>query len=109
MKDYMYIISNELGFIKVGISKDPQKRLKQLQTGNEHVLTLLFTEEFSCSRNHLLHIEKEIHNKLKTIHQKASGEWFYIEKDNLDSIKNLIIYYRIRYEDDLSHFNRQFI
>ena len=108
MKDYMYIISNELGFIKVGVSKDPANRVKQLQTGNEHILTLLFTEEFNCTRRHLLHIEKEVHKKLKTIHQKASGEWFYIDKDNLESIKNLITFYRIRYEDDLQSFNPSF-
>ena len=43
---YMYIISNDKGYIKVGISKNPKRRLKQLQTGNQNKLTLLFTEEF---------------------------------------------------------------
>ena len=46
MSDYIYIITNELGYIKVGVSKHPEKRVKQLQTGNEHTLSLLFTEEF---------------------------------------------------------------
>jgi len=65
MSDYMYIISNELGYIKCGVSCNPKRRVKQLQTGNEHKLTLLFTEEFECERKHLLHIEKAVHNRLQ--------------------------------------------
>ena len=63
---YMYIISNDKGYIKVGISKNPKRRLKQLQTGNQNKLTLLFTEEFECERDHLLKIEKLVHKDLKS-------------------------------------------
>ncbi len=107
-KDYIYIISNDLGYIKVGVSKHPEKRIRQLQTGNEHKLTLLFTEEFNCTRKHLLNIEKEIHHQLQRISNKAIGEWFFLDNTNLDSIKNTITFYRIRYEDDELAFNRSF-
>lgn len=108
MKDYIYIISNELGYIKCGVSKHPIKRVKQLQTGNEHQLTLLFTEEFNCERKHLLHIEKEIHRNLQQMATKCIGEWFYLDKYKLDSIKNVITFHRIRYEDDTLAFNKKF-
>ena len=108
MKDYIYIISNDQGFIKVGVSKHPEKRVKQLQTGNENKLTLIFTEEFECARNHLLHIEKSIHSNLKRIATKKIGEWFFVEDSKLESVKNTITYYRIRYEDDTSAFVKNY-
>lgn len=108
MKDYIYIISNELGYIKVGVSKHPNKRVSQLQTGNEHTLTLLFTEEFECTRKHLLKVEKLLHRELSRMTESAKGEWFKISDDQLQSIKNTIIFHRIRYEDDVDHFNPKF-
>lgn len=107
-KDYIYIISNDLGYIKVGVSKNPNRRVKQLQTGNEHKLTLLFMEEFRCERKHLLCIEKEIHKNLKQMATKCVGEWFYLDTYKLDSIKNIITFHRIRYEDDTLAFNKKF-
>lgn len=106
--DYIYIISNDQGYIKVGVSKHPEKRLKQLQTGNEHQLTLLFTEEFECSRKQVLHIEKLIHKELRRLTTKMIGEWFKLDTDKLTSIKNTITYHRIRYEDDIDFFERKF-
>ena len=41
-KDNLYIIQSDVtGMIKIGRSKDPQKRLKQLQTGNPNKLKLI--------------------------------------------------------------------
>ena len=50
-KDYIYVIKNNDNYVKIGVSKHPIKRLKQLQTGNQSKLELLFTEEFECDRN----------------------------------------------------------
>lgn len=107
-KDYLYIIGNDKGFIKVGVSKNPERRVKQLQTGNEHKLSLLFTEEFECDRKHLLHIEKEVHKTLRHMSTKCIGEWFEIDKYKMDSIKNTLTFYRIRYEDDKLAFEKPF-
>lgn len=106
MSDYIYIISNELNYVKVGVSKNPKQRVRSLQTGNEHKLTLLFQEEFNCTRKHLLNIEKEIHKQLRVISTHAMGEWFLITADKLESVKNTIIYHRIRFEDDTNYFNK---
>ena len=41
-KDDLYIIQSDFtGMIKIGRSKDPNKRLKQLQTGNPNKLKLI--------------------------------------------------------------------
>lgn len=98
--DYIYIISDNTGYIKVGISKNPLKRLKQLQTGNMNKLNLVFTEEFECDRNHLLKIEKLIHKEIARKSKHMKGEWFYINDLPIEEIKNIIIYHRIRYDAD---------
>ena len=98
--DYVYIISDNNGYIKVGISKHPEKRLKQLQTGNMNRLQLVFTEEFECKRDHLLKIERLIHRAISNKSKHMKGEWFYIDTLPLEEIKNIIIYHRIRYDAD---------
>ena len=39
---------------------------------------------------------------------KCVGEWFEIDEYKMDSIKNTLTFYRIRYEDDLFAFERPF-
>ena len=75
---------------------------------NEHKLTLLFTEEFDCTRHHLLHIEKELHKQLRQMTIKTIGEWFFLDKYKIDAIKNIITFYRIRYEEDTLAFTKKF-
>lgn len=70
--DYLYFIqSSEKGMIKIGRSAHPEKRLKQLQTGNPHLLKLI------CSFENLGHREKYLHEHLKKFRKK--GEWFDYE------------------------------
>lgn len=100
----MYIISNNQDAIKVGISKQPKKRLKQLQTSNPNRLSLVFTEEFECSCNRLLKIEKMVHKELCSISKERVGEWFKVNNEDIERIKNVIIWNRIRYEQDDLYF-----
>ena len=68
-RDYLYFIQSDLtGMIKVGRSKDPQKRLKQLQTGNPNRLKLIASFREKGSE------EKYLHEVLNNYKQK--GEWF---------------------------------
>ena len=97
---YIYIISDNNGYMKIGVSKNPKIRLKQLQTGHPTKLEILFTEEFYCKRSHLLKIDTLIHKKVKTIAQKVKGEWFKISLEKLQQIKDIIVIYRIHYEDN---------
>lgn len=102
--DYMYMIGDNNGHIKVGISKDPNKRIKELQTGHPNDLVLLFTEEFECERNHLLKIERLIHRELRRKNYKMRGEWFTVPDSDIEDVKNIIRYNRIRYEADTTYF-----
>lgn len=70
MKHVYLIQSLEEGYYKIGVSKNPKKRVKQLQTGNSSELKLIdsFPSEYANK------IEKALHNQLS--HCKKEGEWF---------------------------------
>lgn len=73
MKTFIYVIAaDENGPIKIGISQNPEKRLRQLQTGHERRLILFHVQEFEPERAHL--IERIIHNTVR--HKRKIGEWF---------------------------------
>lgn len=63
--------------IKIGITTgDPNKRIKQLQTGNSRELSL--KAHWYCQNPRKL--ESYLHSKFD--HRKRKGEWFYMnEKD----------------------------
>lgn len=64
--------------IKIGISKNPQKRLKQLQTGNISTLKLFRT--LTCfSKFQAAIIEKHLHNRFSD--KRSNGEWFHYDKE----------------------------
>lgn len=74
-----YLIKNEItGQIKIGNSKNPLKRLGQLQTGNESKLNLIACciggEEY----------ERELHKKY--IKNRSRGEWFTFNDLELQEI-----------------------
>lgn len=73
----LYIISNHKGQVKIGISKHPEKRLKQLQTGNPHPLKLegvFHVEDY---------YEKRLHYLLRNFKARHKGEWFNISVKNM--------------------------
>ena len=68
---YVYAIKNpDTGNIKIGVSKDPEGRLKQLQVGNDAVLVLMQ----QVSAPHRFQDEKLLHNKNSQL--QVRGEWF---------------------------------
>lgn len=64
------IFSEENGFYKVGVSKNPTKRVKQLQTGNGEKLILKNKYE----SEYYSQIEKYFHSMYSP--EKKQGEWF---------------------------------
>ena len=71
MIKFVYLIfSEESGIYKVGVSKNPEKRLKQLQTGNGEKLVLKNKYE----SEHYNQIEKYFHSMYSP--EKKVGEWF---------------------------------
>ena len=70
--DYLYFIqARKTGMIKIGRSKHPKKRLKQLQTGASHELRLIASFEGLGWR------EPQLHEDLKKWRIRQNGEWFH--------------------------------
>ena len=67
----IYLIQNlNNGFVKIGRSANPQKRLRQLQTGSGDKLTLLRT--YSVAND--VAMERRLHSMFWQ--SKKKGEWF---------------------------------
>ena len=73
--DYVYFIADlEKDVVKIGTSKSPKSRLKQLQTSNSNRLALLGYIEGNVSEERYLH---KYFSKYR-----LSGKWFSLDKDN---------------------------
>lgn len=84
-RSFIYIIREEgKGRLKIGISNNPEKRLKTLQTGSAEDLTLLYTS-LVCSNS--LEIEANVHEHFKEY--LVRGEWFSNELEPIKIIKYL--------------------
>jgi hypothetical protein len=70
---FIYLIQNlETSRYKIGISKNPTKRIKTLQTGSGEELKLINTYETPNARK----IESILHNIYES--KRTIGEWFEI-------------------------------
>jgi hypothetical protein len=68
MKLIYFIQAGKAGPIKIGISKDPRRRLRALQVPNAKTLSLL-----GCMEGDL-DTEREIHSTFR--YSRIRGEWF---------------------------------
>lgn len=92
MLKYIYVIENN-GTYKVGFSKNPERRIKALQTGCANKLKLIYTEPIEVAKTYI--IEKIIHKNLANY--KIMGEWY---KTDISTIITEIKYAKIRYDND---------
>lgn len=69
---FIYVIGNKSNRQKIGFSKDVNKRLKTLQTGNSEELLLHHYIQVPEDRVRIL--EKKIHQELS--YKRLKGEWF---------------------------------
>ena len=82
---YIYGITDgfapqEWSYIKIGISWDAHRRMKQLQTGNPKYLYL--DRIYSCVDEYTARAkEKEIHQDLARYRARKSSEWFKYTPD----------------------------
>lgn len=72
---FIYVIGTETRQ-KIGFSKNPQARLKQLQTGNAEQIDLHHYIQVPDNRTRL--IEKFLHKDVG--YKKLKGEWFNMTK-----------------------------
>ena len=73
----VYVISAGTEAVKVGLARDPMGRLRALQTGHYHRLTLSHVIE--CDEREAAAIERAAHAVLK--HKRLAGEWFAVKAE----------------------------
>lgn len=70
---YIYVIAyNEAGPVKIGYSENPDRRVRQLQTGQSNKLVLYYSQ--GVSKVEARKIEKQIH--ATNGYLRSRGEWF---------------------------------
>lgn len=71
MEKYIYLMQSvESGAYKIGISNKPQRRLSEVNTGNDSEVKLINT--YKTQNYHF--IEKVLHRRYKPLN--LTGEWF---------------------------------
>jgi hypothetical protein len=72
---FMYVIStseNDQGPVKLGISADPDQRVRELQTGHPELLQVYYRESIEADRVRIY--ERLLHRD--NHHHRLKGEWF---------------------------------
>lgn len=76
---FIYVIAESPeGPTKIGFSKDPARRVRQLQTGHARPLSVFHTEEIDDTMVRLM--ETAIHSVNR--HRRLSGEWYDLTVDD---------------------------
>jgi predicted GIY-YIG superfamily endonuclease len=90
MKYYVYIIQNAKGHCKIGFSRDPERRLKEMQTANSRKLKIKKVWKF-YSKKKAREIEREAHSRFENFKSESEGEWFEVSckkaKNYINKIK----------------------
>lgn len=77
-----------MGPVKLGISKAPERRVRQLQTGHAQRLHLFHTEPVAAASARML--EGLLHKSYN--HVRLSGEWFDMTADEaIASVRFILI------------------
>lgn len=81
---FIYLISTteEHPKYKIGRSKDPNKRLLQLQTSNASILEILYT----FPSKYVTLLESKLHRIYKNT--DSNNEWFYLGTEEVDNFLN---------------------
>lgn len=89
----LYVITDGI-YYKIGIANSPERRLKELQTGNPNKLYLVGTKSLK-DKYHEIILHKEFHRK------KCDGgrEWFKLNRSDLNKILDL----KVSTRDFLNH------
>lgn len=86
-KTHIYIVTDGLGAVKVGIAKDPFRRLSGLQTASPRVLSL--RAKYEVVEEIGRKVEKQVHKRLQC--DRIMGEWFAIEPERAAEVVELVI------------------
>jgi hypothetical protein len=81
---YLYLIYNGQHY-KIGISKEPQKRLKQLQTASPAKLSIVKT--YKVPSKVARKLEQQLHHMFWQSRVRCNGEWFEMSPDHIQLIE----------------------
>jgi predicted alpha/beta hydrolase len=70
--------------VKIGIARNPVRRLTQLQTGNSHQLSILKAISAVAPRQ----VEAGLHRQFA--HYRRSGEWFLLDDAQLRLLEQVM-------------------
>ena len=83
---FVYLIENTHNhYTKIGVSTNPSRRLRQLQTGNDSILQLIGTIKVEDA----FKVEKLLHKSYTQ--KRVYGEWFAISADDLRVLSSYFI------------------
>lgn len=82
----LYVIREENGCCKIGISEDSLRRIRGMQTDNHSRLELVFSVEFETLSQAVI-VESSLHRLLS--HYKKQGEWFLLRDAQIVAIRDL--------------------
>ncbi len=85
--------SNSQGWYKIGMSKDVDSRLKDIQIVIPFPIVKIAA--YPCRRAHLAKLEKYLHQKFSD--KKISGEWFTLSNEDLGEIGKLVEEWKIKH------------
>jgi predicted GIY-YIG superfamily endonuclease len=78
---FIYLIHNEdSGFYKIGVSKNPYNRIKQLQTGSNSKLQL---KQLYEAKEYAYRVESVLHRSYNL--NERFNEWFYLDKQQVEN------------------------
>lgn len=81
---YLYIIYNGRHY-KIGVSSNPNRRLKQLQTASATPLRLIKT--YPVESKLVKKLEQQLHKMFWQSRTRHKGEWFNLTEAHLDCIE----------------------
>lgn len=94
---YLYVIaekSKTTGPVKLGISTNPEKRLKQLQTAFPGILEVCYKTEVDSSKAKIL--ERILHRDMSYF--RLRGEWFTLD---VKQAIHQVMFTIMRYENEV--------
>jgi len=80
---FVYLIKSGI-YYKIGISRDPKQRIKNLQTSTPLKVKKIIVKEVE----NYLRIEEDLHEKFKE--KRVRREWFNLNKEDVSTIKSIL-------------------
>ena len=78
---FVYFLLDEGGLVKIGRTKDLERRIKSLKNAHPSKCSVLI----EISTKDMITLERKYHERFA--HKKSHGEWFTLSKQELDTVR----------------------